>query len=147
MTDSKLRTTVDKCIDLDRTIADLSDELKELKAQLVAEAEGRTEEHSTTENGGASWTATGSDGSIARVTFPAPKLKSSISGTSKELTKIQDACGRHFPTLFQQAPSYKLIPDFRVRATDLLGGGAKKLIKLVQTESAASVAFETKEKE
>lgn len=145
MTNTKLTTLVTEAVTLDRQIADLDERLKELKQQLVMEASSREEEHVRTDGGGASWTATGSDGCIARVTFPAPSLKSKIDGEGKAIEKIKTAAGRWFDRLFRPVVSYRPIDNFRAEVETLMGREAKKVVKLVETESNPKVAFETKD--
>ena len=67
MTDKILKNLVTEAVSLDREINEKANQLKELKAQLVAEARGREGELARTDGGGTRWTAEGSDGSIARV--------------------------------------------------------------------------------
>lgn len=145
MTDHKLRSTVTRAVALDREIATLTDELKALKADLVTEAALRPEDHADTAGGGSSWIAEGNDGCIARVTFPAKKLKSSIPGEGSAITKIREAAGRAFAQLFNQVPAYKPVPNFRELASGILGKDSKKLLKLCESSSSPAVAFETKE--
>lgn len=145
MNDTKLRNTVTRAVALDREIAELTEGLKAIKADLVAEARIRREDHTKTEGGGSSWTAEGNDGCIARVTFPARKLKSSIPGEGKTLVKIRKLSGAAFPHIFRQVPAYKPVDDFRAAAEITLGKNAKKLIRAVETESKPTVSFETKE--
>lgn len=145
MNDAKLKSLVTQAVRLDRQIADLEEALKTAKAQLVAEAQSRTDEHTNTENGGTSWTATGTDGCIARVTFPAPTLKSKIDGEGKAIEKIRAAAGRLFDKLFRPSVTYRPVDNFRDEAETLLGRDAGKLVRLCQSESSPKVAFETKE--
>ena len=65
MTDKILKNLVTEAVSLDREINEKANQLKELKAQLVAEARGREGELARTDGGGTRWTAEGSDGSIA----------------------------------------------------------------------------------
>jgi len=146
MTDKMLQSLVTEAISLDREISEAQDRLKEIKGALIVEAESREDEHQTTDGGGSTWTATSNDGSIARVTFPAAKLKSSISGEGAAIEKVRAAAGPHFSRLFTPAINHKPVEGFREQAASLLGKAASKLIKLCETASSASVAFETKEK-
>lgn len=145
MTDQKLKQIVTEAVQLDREISDSTDRLKSLKAILVQEAESRPEEHSNTDGGGSSWVARADDGSIARVTFPAPSLKAKIDGDGKTIEKVKAVAGRLFDRLFRPAVTYRPVENFRPEAEQLLGKDATKLIRLVQTESSPKVAFETKE--
>lgn len=145
MNDTKLRSTVTRAVEIDRQIAELSDELKELKSDLVTEAALRPEDHTETPGGGSSCVFEGNDGCIARVTFPARKLKSSIPGEGGAISKIREASGKFFHALFAQVPAYKPVPGFREKAEDLLGKDARKLIKACESASSPAVAFETKE--
>lgn len=145
MNDTKLKSIVTEAVSLDRQIADLTDRLKTLKADLVTEGALRIEEHTETSGGGSSWTVEGNDGCIARITFPARKLKSSIPGEGSAIAKIREAAGKFFAHLFHQVPAYKPVADFREVAAGYLGRDAKKLIKLCESTSTPSVSFETKE--
>lgn len=145
MTEQKLKSLVAEAVRLDRQKEEIDTRLKELKATLVAEAEGREEEHVDTDGGGRSWTATGTDGCIARVTFPAPSLKSKIDGEGKPIEKIRAAAGRVFDKLFRPAVTYRPVDGFRAEAEKLLGRDAGKLIRLCESETNPKVAFETRE--
>lgn len=145
MTTSKLRSTVTEAVALDREISEKTARLKELKADLVTEASGRTEEHTATDGGGSSWTAEGNDGCVVRVTFPAPKLKATIAGEGSAIEKVRAAAGKFFHALFTQVPAYKPVANFRETADKIMGKDARKLVKLCESASAPSVAFETKE--
>lgn len=142
MTDKHLRNAVDKGITLRREIEALEGELKELKQSLVAEAHSRPDEQTNTDGGGRSWTATGSDGAIARVVIPAPSLKSKIDGEGKAIEKIKTLAGKWFEKLFRPAISYRPIHDFRAEAEVALGKSAGKLIKACESQSSPSVSFE-----
>lgn len=143
MTEAKLAKLVSESVDLDRQIQDLTEQLKERKELLVIEATSRQDEHAPTENGGTSWTATAADGSVARVMFPAPSLKSKIDAEAKGFNKVKEAAGKVFDSLFKPTVTWRLIAGFRDEATKLLGKEAPKLIRLCQTESTPKVAFET----
>lgn len=146
MTDAKLKNLVAEAVVLDRQKAEIDKRLKKIKAQLIAEAEARDEDHVRTDGGGSSLRFDGADGCIATVSFPARSLKSSISGVGKTIDQIQKAAGRFFGQLFVQVPAWKPVVDFRLRADHYLGRAAPKLIKLCETDSAARVSFETADK-
>ena len=145
MTDLKLRTLIAEACQTDREVVRLKETLDGMKAQIKAEAESREEEHVATEGGGWSWTMEGVDENVVRVTRPGDSLKTSIDDDGKLTQRIRDAAAPHFFRLFQQAPKWKLVPDFRDAATVLMGKGAGKLIKLVSKASPVSVSFETKD--
>lgn len=145
MKDSKLEMLVTEACATDRQIADLQEMLKGMKAQLAAEAVTRTEDQVATEGGGWSATFEGVDGNICRVTMPGDALKPAIDGEGKAIEKVREAAGVHFQRLFQQAPKWKLVPNFREEAAALLGKASAKLIKLCTKGSSVSVSFETKE--
>lgn len=137
---------VARAIKLDRAIATLKSQLDAYKDILIMEAEESPEEQTDTEGGGKSWTCQDAAGNIARVTFPAKPLKSAIKGTGKAFLTVLTAAGKAFNKLFEKTHGWKLRDDFRKHAEDLLGKpGAAKLIKLVTSESATQVSFETKE--
>jgi hypothetical protein len=145
MKDNRLQVLVTQACAADRQIADLTDTLKGMKAQLVAEAETRVEDQVATDGGGWSVTFEGVDGNICRVTAPGKALKPSIDGEGQAIEKVRDAAGVHFARLFQQAPKWKLVPNFRDEAASLLGKAAGKLIKLCTKSASTTVSFETKE--
>ncbi len=147
MTEAKLAQLVTQAVRLDRQIQDLEEQLKECKAALTVEATSREDEHVPTENGGTSWTATAPDGSIARVTFPAPSLKSKIDAEAKGFDKVKAAAGKAFDALFKPSVTWRLVSGFRDEAAKLLGKDGGKLIRLCQTESSPKVAFETTARE
>ena len=145
MTTTKLRNLVTEAVSLDREIAAKTERLKVLKADLVSEAGTRPDEYTGTAGGGHSWLAEGADGCVARVTFPAPKLKATIAGDSSAIEKVRKLAGSAFARLFNQVPAYKPVAGFRDEAEALLGKDARKLIKACETNSSPTVSFETKE--
>lgn len=145
MTTNKLRNLITEAVSLDREIAEKTERLKALKADLVTEAGTREDEHTATAGGGRSWIAEGADGCVARVTFPAPKLKASIAGEGSAIEKVRKLSGRFFGLLFYQVPAYKLIANFREEAEAMLGKDARKLIRACESNSSPTVSFETKE--
>lgn len=145
MTEQKLQELVTRAVHVDREIAELTNELKTLKAALVTEAASRAEEQIATEGGGTSWMRRAADGSAARVTFPGPALKSSIDGEGKVIEEVKAAAGRHFERLFRPVIHYEPVAEFRRQALDFLGVSSRKLIKLCTRKSNPSVSFETKE--
>lgn len=148
MTASVLRNLVTEAVSLDREINEKAERLKELKATLTQEAQTRKTELVRTDGGGARWTAEGSDGCIARVTFPAPSLKGKIDAEGKIIATIKQLTGGAFSRLFTPTLGYKPIEGFRIEATALLPKAeANKLIKLCQSASAPRVSFETSARE
>ena len=146
MNDHKLKLLVTEAVKLDRAIAEQTDHLKVLKAQLVAEAESRTELAVKTDGGGTSTTLEGGDGCVARVTIAGPTLKGSIEAEAKGFAKVKEAAGRFFDELLKPGVIYVPVENFRARAVLLLGPkDAKPLIKLLEGKGKTSVAFETKE--
>jgi hypothetical protein len=147
MTTTKLMQLIDTTIALDRELREKGETLKSHKKLIASEAATRADEHAATDGGGWSWTLSGSDGALCRVTMPAPSLKSDIDGEGKTIEKVREVAGAHFARLFMQAPKYKLVSGFRDSAAMLLGKSAAKLIKLCTTMSSPKVSFETKAEE
>ena len=147
MTDNMLKSLVTEAVSLDREINEKTDRLKELKAELIAEARSREGELGSTDSGGRRWTAEGSDGCIVRVNFPAPTLKAKIDeGMATE--KIKKLAGQAFTSLFVPTISLRPIEKFREAATMLLPKtDSNRLIKLCQNASAPRVSFETADRE
>jgi hypothetical protein len=145
MTTPKLQSLVTDAVKLDRQIAELADQLKELKEQIITQAEARQEEATPTEGGGTALVFEGLDGCVARVNMPAPSLKSKIDGEGRAIEKIRQSAGRFFDKLFRPAISYAPVERFRDEAAALLGRQASQLIRLCETKSSPRVSFETKE--
>jgi hypothetical protein len=121
--------------------------LKELQGKLVAEARSRESELASTDGGGRRWTAEGSDGCVARVTFTASTLKAKIDQEGKVIEKIKSLAGAAFTSLFVPTTSYIPVERFREEAAALLPKtDANKVIKLCQSASAPRVSFETTER-
>jgi len=147
-TTSRIAAKIARAIQIKQIIANLDEEFKEIKAELLLQAEARHEEQTLTEGGGWSWEHPDSDGNIVRVTKPAPKLKSKLDPEAKGFDKIKEIAGRAFMNLFMQTPSYSPVEEFRIKAlAHLSKDDAKKLIKLVTTESAPTVSFEVAKNE
>ena len=137
---------VARAIKLDRVIAKMKSELEALKDLLVMEADQDQANQTDTDGGGKSWTCQDAVGNLVRVTFPAPALKSSIKGTGKSFLTVLTTAGKTFSKLFVKTCGWKPCEDFRNRAKELLGErDAARLIKLVTSDSATQVNFETKE--
>jgi hypothetical protein len=120
MIDNMLKSLVTQAVSLDREINEKADRLKELKAELVAEARSRESELAPTDGCGRRWTAEGSDGCIVRVNFPAPTLKAKIDEQGKAFEKIKNLVGGVFARLFVPATSYRPVEKFREEAAALL---------------------------
>jgi hypothetical protein len=82
MTNAQLKKLVNEAVTLHRDIVAQSERLKLMKADLVREARLHENDFTPTNNGGFRWTATGTDGCIARVNFPAPALMPLINSES-----------------------------------------------------------------
>jgi hypothetical protein len=146
MTPSTIRAKIARCIEIQRLVGVLEAEEKEIKALLIAQASVDKELQTATEGGGWSWEHRDSDGNLGRVTQPAPTLKAKLDPESTSFAKVREAAGRCFMELFIQVPAYKPVEDFRSKADSFLGTpGARKLLKLVTTESRPRVEFEVKE--
>lgn len=145
MTDYKLRQLIDRAVELDREVSEKTAALKEIKSQLITEAESRDEERVAVDGAGSKWTCAGSSGCLCRVTFPGRRLRSSVDQGSKAGTKILNLAGSAKHQLFSPEVVYKPLPDFRDLARDIIGGGAaERLIKAMEMDSAVRVEFETK---
>ena len=114
----------------DREINEKADRLKELTAELVAEARSRESELASTDGGGMRWTAEGGDGCVARVNFPAPTLKAKIDEEGKVIEMIKELASGVFTRLFVPTISYRPAERFREEAA------ANRLINLCQSASA-----------
>ena len=144
MKDSALQLLVAEAIALDREVKEKADALKELKEQLVIEAQSRADEHVPTDGGGSTVTFRALNGEAARVCFPGPELKGKIDGEGKAIEKIRTLAGRAFDQLFRPALSYRPIDGFREAATLALEKpAAKKLIDACEKDSSPKVSFET----
>ena len=87
MTNAQLKKLVNEAVALHRNIVAQSERLKIMKADLVREARLHENDFTPTNNGGSRWTATGTDGCIARVNFPTPALTPLIIQRATLLTK------------------------------------------------------------
>lgn len=143
MTKEKLQKLVDDAVALQREVAAKTEALKALKALLIEEAEKHPEAQVETDRGGRRWTAKGSDGSIARVSFPAPGLVPEIEGKGEQTQQCHEIAGEQFRHLFTTVKSYQLVDDFRAQAASLLPAPkAEALIAVLATESSPRVSFE-----
>ncbi len=143
MTDAFLKKLVDEAVALHREIAAKSERLKALKAELVTEALRRENDHAATDGGGGRWSTTGTDGCIARVSFPAPALVSTIAAEGEPTDKIRAVTGAAFERLFASANCFKPVANFRAEvAARLPKAAANKLLKLCLSGSSPRVSFE-----
>lgn len=141
MNTSTLQIIVDAAIAADREVTALNERLKRLKSDLITEGRRNTDQLTATDGGGKSWIAKGSDGSIARVTFPGDSLESKIEGQALE--EAQELSGKLFYRLFRPTVVYSPVADFRKEAALLLGDEkGRLLIKLCERTSAPRVGFE-----
>lgn len=143
MNSKEIEALVDGAIALHREIAAKTEQLKTLKANLVLEAQAHREEQVLTETGGKRWIAKGSDGSIARVNFPAAALLSELDGESEKAKQAQVIAGEKFRHLFTTVKIYQLVDDFRAQAAALLPKPkAEALTSLCESECTPRVSFE-----
>ncbi len=146
MTNAQLKKLVNEAVTLHRDIVAQSERLKIMKADLVREARLRENDFTPTNNGGSRWTATGTDGCIARVNFPAPALLSHIDTEDETFDKILALAGESLEGLFDSVHYLKPIADFRDEvAAALPRRAAAQLIELCQVECSPRVSFETAE--
>jgi hypothetical protein len=144
MKTKELKTLVDNAVVLHRQIAAKSEQLKQIKASLVQQARLHPKSLVPTESGGKRWTVQGSDGCIARVSFPAAALLAEIEAESGATKQIQAIVGDDFRKLFTPVKIYRPVEQFRARAEALLSSEeAQTLLTLCENESAPRVSFET----
>ena len=144
MNELQIKTLVDGAIALHREIATRTEQLKALKAELVHQARCHSAELDSTGSGGKRWTAAGTDGAIARVNFPAPALVPELDAQCEKAKQAQVLAGGNFRRLFTPVKIYLLGDDFRAQAKALLSApNAEALLKLLETDSAPRVSFET----
>lgn len=145
MNDIELQLLIDEAIALQRDLSAKTERLKTLKSALIAEAQNRPETHVPTESGGKRWTALGSDGCLARVSFPVPSLTSEIdSGTADKIKKIAPG---HFDNLFVPVTSYRPVRNLRTLALELLPKWTvEAVLALCESEIAPRVSFEAARK-
>ncbi len=143
MKDQDLETLVDHAVALHREITVKNEQLKALKAALVKQARLQPELLATTGSSGQRWVAEGSDGSIARVSFPAATLLAEVGAQSDLANKIQEIAGEEFRRLFTPVKRYQAVNDFRtVAALILPKRKAAALLQLCESESSPRVSFE-----
>ena len=147
LTQDQLSSYVTRAVEVDREIAELTAELKDLKRVLILEATRHEKDLVRIPDGGKSIAFSGDDGCVARIIFPKRTLKDSVNGEGRTIERIRDLAGQHFSRLFLQAPKYVPVGNFRDEAQSLLGKDAWKLVKACTVNSSARVSFETKSAE
>jgi hypothetical protein len=146
MTENELKKLVNEAVSLHRALTTYGERLKALKGELVREAKRHKEDFIITDGGGSRWTASGTDGCIARVNFPAPALLSHIATEDETFDKVLALAGESLDDLFESRHYLKPIADFRDKAADALSRrSAAQLIELCQVECSPRVSFETAE--
>ena len=93
MTNAQLKKLVNEAVALHRNIVAQSERLKVMKADLVGEARLHENDFTPTNSGGSRWTATGTDGCIARVNFPAPALLPLVNSESETFDGVLALAG------------------------------------------------------
>ena len=137
---------VDEAITLDREIAEKEERLKQLKADLVAIADGEPVSLRIPTDGGG-WSLTlESERGVARVTQPGPKLKGSIDAEKPAGAKLMAKVGKWKEELFTPVLKYAPVANIRERLGELFKPAeARAILKSLTSESAPQVAFETKD--
>jgi hypothetical protein len=146
MTENELKKLVNEAVSLHRALTTYGERLKTLKGDLVREAKRHKEDFIITDGGGSRWTASGTDGCIARVNFPAAALLSHIATEDETFDKVLALAGESLDDLFESRHYLKPSADFRDKAVDALPRRtANQLIELCQVECSPRVSFETAE--
>ena len=144
MKENEIRIMVDGAVALHREIATKSEQLKQIKASLVEQARLHPDSIIPTRSGGKRWTAKGSDGCVARVSFPAAALISEFEAESTIEKQVHSVVGDNFRKLFRAVKLYQPVDGFRDRAAALLSSAqAQALLKFCENESTPRVSFET----
>ena len=147
MTDNILKSLVTEAVSLDREINEKADRLKELKAELVAEARSRENELAPTDEAVGVGLQKAGTAALSASTSPRRRSRRDRRGRESH-RKIQDLAGGVFTRLFVPAISYRPVQRFREEAAVLPPkADANSLIKLCQSASAPRVSFETTERE
>jgi len=146
MTNAQLKKLVNEAVTLHRNIVAQSERLKIMKSDLVREARLHENDFTPTNNGGSRWTATGTDGCIARVNFPAPALMPLINSESETFDQVLALAGECVDRLFESVYYLRPVAEFREEVSQVLPKrDARQLIELCETKCAARVSFETAE--
>jgi hypothetical protein len=146
MTNAQLKKLVNEAVKLHRDIVAQSERLKIMKSDLVREARLHENDFAPTNNGGFRWTATGTDGCIARVNFPAPALMPLINSESESFDQVLALAGECVDRLFESVYYLRPVPEFREEVSQALPKrDARQLIELCETKCAPRVSFETAE--
>lgn len=145
MTDNKLKSLVSEAVELDRAIAQNTERLAEIKKTLISEAVSREEQSTPTEGGGWSLIMDGTNGCVARVTQPGPKLKSSIDAEKPAGAKVMAMVGKYKDELFTPRLTWIPVENFRDRVVSLFPTSHRKIITGCESKSQPAVSFETKE--
>ena len=146
MTNAQLKKLVNEAVKLHRDIVAQSERLKIMKSDLVREARLHENDFAPTNNGGSRWTATGTDGCIARVNFPAPALMPLINSENETFDQVLALAGECVDRLFESVYYLRPVADFRDEVSQTLPKrDARQLIELCETKCAPRVSFETAE--
>jgi hypothetical protein len=146
MTNAQLKKLVNEAVTLHRNIVAQSEQLKIMKADLVREARLHENDFMPTNNAGSRWTATGTDGCIARVNFPAPALMPLINSESETFDQVLALAGECVDRLFESVYYLRPVAEFREEVSQILAKrDARQLIELCETKCAPRVSFETAE--
>ncbi len=137
MTNAQLKKLVNEAVALHRNIVAQSERLKIMKSDLVREARLHENDFTPTNNGGSRWTATGTDGCIARVNFPAPALMPLINSESETFDKVLTLAGECVDRLFESVYYLRPVAEFREEVSQALPKrDARQLIELCETKCA-----------
>jgi len=146
MNNQKLQALCDEAVHVQRQLAALQQRADELRETIIVEAKSRDEDKVATDGGGESWSTVATDGSLLRVTFPAPTLKSCINPETPSGAKVMQKIGRHKDELLVPVLKYELVSNFRDKARQVIGGQtAESLIRACETHSSPKLSYELRE--
>jgi len=147
MTPTDLRQRVNLMIGLDREIKEKTSLLNSLKAEIITAAprEETDENWEKTPGGGCSWRID-ADLGIARVTFPADRLKDKIDPHTKDGEKLwRRLTPRQVAALFELVTIWRPVASFRETLVEVIPDGRerKAVLRACESDSKPTVSFET----
>ncbi len=135
-----IRKLVDRGYQLHLQVAALSDELKDIKDKLKAEALAYPKERTQLadpSSEGTQWIAPGTEAGC-HIVFPAPRLVQEIAATHRDLATLRNLTQDKFRVLFRETVAYQPNEKSRFRqliAETLEPGIAGQVLELCTTPS------------